>query len=423
MPALSAYRKDLARRAGVLKEVTTGVLYSGSYGGAASGSAAARRIVSSDLASSNLAGTAAELPATSQNYRYAWSPTTREQRRIVANGYTAHATASSVLTGHNASADAYVVGYVTLDRALAATLAGNVAAEIHQWPILANEERPGLHWAINEALSLMHWPRAVSISGVTGQSRYDLTSTAPWVKQTGQLIRVYRPEEDSATGPDPMLGRPYLEPNGDKMYLHIPEDVATGETFTVQLRMPCLNWILVKRQAYATANVVLGEVATYTVNDGGTGYTSATATVSGNGTLATASVTVSGGSVTAVTPVTAGLGYTAATVAISAPNATTWTASTVGLVNDQDEALPAVDKVTAVAYALLARRMVKAGPKPQAEEWAKEAEQAEAACRDILAHQVEPHTPRDRRTYRVPTHPTGKSWRAAVPGWRRGWPR
>ena len=347
MPALTAYRKDLARRAGVLKELTTGVLYQGAYAGTASGSDAARRIVSSDLAAVNRAGTAAEAPATAQNYRYVWAPTTGEQRKIVQNGYAPYNAASSVLTGHSASADAFIVGYVVLDRALAAALTGNVAVEIHQWPILANEERPGLHWAINEALGLIDWPRKVTITSVTGQTRYDVASAIPDLKQMGQLLRVYRAEEDAATGPDVMIGRPYLEPDAEKMYLHVPEGVTTGENFTVQARLPAKGWIRV---------------------DG------------------------------------------------------TWASSTVGLVNETDEALPPVDEVTAVAWALIARRMSKKGPKPQSEEWAKEAAEAEAAVVDILANPVTPMTPRNRRTYRVPTHPTGKSWRPAVPGWRRGWP-
>lgn len=348
MPTLAAYRQDFARRAGVLKQITTGVLYSGTYQGAASGTDAARRIVSTDLAAVNRSGTAAELPATAQNYRYIWSPTTVEQRRVVGNGYTGYATASSVLTGHNAAADAFIVGYLVLDRALTAALAGNVAVEVHQWPILANEERPGLHWAINEALSLIPWPRKVAITSVSGQTRYDVSSTIPDLKDTGQVLRVFRYEDDAAAGPDVMIGRPYVEPDGDKMYLHVPEGVTTGQNFTVQASLPARSWIR-----------------------------------------------VSG----------------------------TWGTSTVGLVNESDEALPPVDKVTAVAYAILARRMAKKGPKPQSEEWQREALEAEAACVDILQHPVVPMTPRNRRTYRVPNHPLGKSWRPAVPGARRSWPR
>ena len=332
----------------MLKQVTTGVLYDGTYQGAASGSDAARRIVSSDLAAVNRAGTAAEAPATAQNYRYVWAPTTGEQRRVVGNGYTSYATASSVLTGHNASADAYIVGYCVLDRALAATLSGNVAVEIHQWPILGNEERPSLHWAINEALNLMPWPRKVTVTAVSGQTRYDVSSTIPDLKDTGQVLRVFRYEDDTATGPDPMIGRPYVEPDGDKMYLHVPEGVTTGQNFTVQASLPARSWIKV---------------------------------------------------------------------------GSSWAYSAVGLVNESDEALPPVDKVTAVAYAILARRMAKQGPKPQSEEWQREALEAEAACVDILQHPVVPMTPRSRRTFRLPTHPMGRAWSPMASGIRRSWPR
>lgn len=426
MPSLLQNRLDLARRAGVCKEIFTGVLYSGNYQGTPSGTEAARRIISSDLAAVNRSGTGAEKPASAENYRYVWVTRVATQRKVVQNGYTAYEAAASVLTGQNASADARIVGYLTLDRILPITLPLYTAVEIHQWPIRESEERPGLHWAIREALNLIHWPRTISVTGVSGTERYDLSTLAPDLKQTGQLIRVFRPETDSTKEPVPMIGRPYLVPDGEKMWLHVPEDVATGDVFTVQLRLPARGWVRTRRRAFATPTVVAGAVTAITLNDdGGLGYESATVSISGDGSGATATATVSGGAVTGFTVTAGGSGYTAGAtyVTVSEPDTTTWAYSLFGPVNDLDDTLPPVDKVTAVAYAIMARRMAKLGPKPQAEEWLKEAQESEAGVLDLLTHQVEPATPRDRRTYRVPTHPTGKSWRAAVPGWRRGWPR
>ena len=330
----------------MLKEITTGVLYSGTYQGTASGADATRRVVSIDLASSDRAGTGPNMAAGSANYFWVYVPSTGEQRQVVANGYNSRATAASVLTGHNASADAYLVGYYTVDRAFSANLSANISVEaINTFPVLSRDQLPGLHWAINEALGVMHWPMKVSVTGVSDRLRYDITSTMPWVKQTSQVIRVFTPEDDSDVGPEPMAGQFWVEPDGDKMYLHIPQAVDTGDTFSVQVKRPTNTWIR---------------------------------------------------------------------------SSSVWATSTVGLVNEADEALPTVDHVTVVAYAILADHMAKKGPKPQSEEWTKEAITARDAARPYLDLQVEPMTPKRDWGYRVPVHPYGKQWRSTM-GLRR-WP-
>lgn len=346
MPTLHQYRHDLARRAGMLKEITTGVLYNGAYEGTASGTDAARRVVSSDLAASDRAGTEAGQHASMANYAWIYISSTGEQRRIVERGFNSHATASTVLTGQNASADSYIVGYYTVDRAFSTTLAADTDVEVlSTFPVLSNETLPGLHWAINEALQVIPWPMKISITGVSDQSRYDVAATMPWLKHTSQLIRVFRPEDDAARGPDPMRGPAYIEHDGEKTYLEIPEPVNTGETFTVQVLRPASTWIRV------------------------------------NGT---------------------------------------WADSTVGLVSNSNEALPEIDHVTTVAYAILARQMARKGPKPQSEEWAKEADMAEETARPYLRTHLMPSTPRRDWSWRTPLHPAGRSWRATV-GLRR-WP-
>ena len=79
------------------------------------------------------------------------------------------------------------------------------------------------------------------------------------------------------------------------------------------------------RTATATATVIGNFVVSYTVTDGGAGYTSApSVTITGNGSGATATATVSGGAVTVITPGNAGSGYTGtATVTVGAPPAPT----------------------------------------------------------------------------------------------------
>ncbi len=344
MPTLPSYRRDLALKASTFKLLTTGVLYSGSYGGAASGSDAARRVVSSMLGNANLAGTQGEIPGTAYDYQWLYVPSTAEQRRIVKNGYSAYNAASDVLTGHNASADAYIVGYVTVDRAFASTLSGNIDAEIlGRFPALSYEETPGLHWAINEALQVMHRPRKETVTG-NGTKRIDVSSSFAWLKRPEQLIRVFDVDPASGDEPQVMRGRSWLEPDGEKMYLHIPEAVTSGATFTIQVQRPCSTWIR------------------------------------------------SGG---------------------------TWATSTVGLVNETDEALPEVDRVTAVAYWQLCLRMARRGPKPQQADWEAEAKQAAAEAAPFVQWQVEAPTPYTGP--RIPKHPTGRSWRPVQYG-RRRWP-
>ncbi len=343
MPSLPSYRRDLALKASSLKLVTAGVLFSGTYQGTASGSEAARRVVSSDLATVKLSGSAPELPATANDFQWTWRPSTSEQRRIVKNGYSGYNEAADVLTGQAGGADDDIVGYVTLDRALATTVAAAETIEIlGRFPALGYEEAPGLHWAINEALAVMHGPRKESIVG-DGTHRIDVSSSLPWAKRPEQLIRVFSPDANNGYGPQPMIGKAWLEPDGEKMWLHIPERVASGATFSAQFRRPYSTWI----------------------RTGGT-----------------------------------------------------WGASTVGLVNETDEALPEVDRVTAVAYWMLARRMARRGPKPQQDAWTKEAQEAAEEAAPFVEYPVEPPTP--SRRMRLPYHPSGRAWRPASSG--RRWP-
>ena len=141
-----------------------------------------------------------------------------------------------------------------------------------------------------------------------------------------------------------MQGRAWIEPDGEKTYLHVPEAVAAGAAFYAQVRPPAATWIRV----------------------GGT-----------------------------------------------------WATSTVGLVNETDEALPEVDRVTAVAYWQLCLRMSRKGPKPQQEEWSKEASMAAQVAAPFVEWQVEPDT--HYSGIRLPRHPTGRSWRPMSYGGRR-WP-
>jgi hypothetical protein len=345
-------RRDLGERYTHMKVIVTGVRYGSAYTGTASGTHARRRIVSSDLVAMNKAGTSGELDTTDKNYSWTYVPLTAEQGRIVQNGYVSYATASSVLTGNATGSDSEAVGYLTIDTPLETALPGETEVEVHgRFPVLGGENLPGLHWAINQALQVMHWPHAIGLSGVTGSQRYDLYDQAGldlwWLTRPEQMVRVFRPETNSAIGPAPMQGRAWLEPDGGHLWLYVPERVATGETFSVQVRRPCHTLIR------------------------------------------------SGGA--------------------------EWLDSRIGLVDDADECLPDTNRVSAVAWAMIAQRMALRGPAPERDGWAKVAAEQMEAVKPFLAFQTEAPTPTRQRQARVPVHTTGKAWRPLT-GFRRGWP-
>jgi hypothetical protein len=426
MPTLVSYRQDLAHKCGRLAQVTTGVFYAGTYQGTPSGTASARQIISSDLASQSLTGASALLPSSAYDFEWTYVPSRAEQRRVVKNGFSGYNAASAVLSGQAAGADALIVGMLTVDRAHATTLPPNTPVEvISRFPVLSSESMPGMHWAINEALSVMHWPFKVALTAVASTRRYDLTSVAPWAIRPEQLIRVFLPDDGAGDGPQQMSGRPWIEPDGEKTYLHIPDTLNAGEVFYAQLRRPVRTWILVKRTARATATVAAGAVTAVTLADGGAGYTAAPAVTlsGGGGTGASVTATVAGGAVTGFSGLVGGSGYTTApTVTLAAPTTTTWTTSTVGLVNDEDEALPDVDRVTAVAYWHLCLRMARAGPKPQQAEWAEEAKLAAEAAAPFVEFQNEPQTPSHRQPYIVPFVPGRRRGLRLVSQGARRWP-
>jgi hypothetical protein len=429
VPNLRAFRRDLGLKASALKLMATGVLYDGAYQGTASGPSATRRIVSSDLASQNLAGTGALLPSSSYDFAYTYAVETGEQRRVVKNGYSGYNAASDALTGHDPGADSLIVGYLTVDRAHATTLPAASEIEVlSRFPVQAYESRPGLHWAINEALATIHWPHKIALTAVSGANarRYDLATAAPWAQRPEQLIRVFLPDASDGTGPAVMPGRSWIEPDGEHVWLHIPQQLSAGSAFSVQLRRPTSTYILVKRTARATAALASDAVDAITVVDGGVGYAS-TPTVTltgGGGSGATATATVADGVVTAISVTAGGSGYTSApTVTIGAPDTTTWTDSTVGLVNDEDEALPEVDRVTAVAYWHLCLRMARQGPIPERATWAEEAKEAAAAAAPFVQWQNEAPTPPSRQPYILPTPPSGRrSGLRLVGAGRYRWP-
>jgi len=77
------------------------------------------------------------------------------------------------------------------------------------------------------------------------------------------------------------------------------------------------NWMPVETDTTVSTGAVDGAVELIKVTNGGSGYTSATVTITGSGTSATATATVSGGAVTGITVTNKGTDYRDITVTIT----------------------------------------------------------------------------------------------------------
>lgn len=104
-----------------------------------------------------------------------------------------------------------------------------------------------------------------------------------------------------------------VDTNGDEKEYDLVTADATLSNYQCAVVQDTLLWV------YPTPSVSGGTVSGVSVDEGGSGYTTATVSfLGGGGSGATATATVSGGAVTAITVTSAGTGYTSApTVTIS----------------------------------------------------------------------------------------------------------
>jgi hypothetical protein len=239
-----------------MKSASTGVQASppsGSYVGVASD---LRRLVSSDLARANRAGTGGD------DYRsdfwengYALVPSLPLQVPIAGNGFTPYVVASSVT---DQVASSTPVGYVTLARSFAATLTAGTNFELHTPlpPVSDDDGMTSILSFLNRACDTMVRPRRVSIAGVTGQTRYDLSSYG--VNRREQVGAVYAPETDATIEPYPMDDGAWgVREDGEKLYLCLyGAPWGTGFTFNVDLSLPLSAWVKVGA-TWATSTVGL----------------------------------------------------------------------------------------------------------------------------------------------------------------------
>jgi hypothetical protein len=241
LPTLQTLRHALSRRFNGFESYTAGVqlVEDGSYTGTANGVSATRRLVSTDLADMNLAGTASDTSATQFDGAYVYIPDTREHRRIVKSGYVPNVAANTVTTSSSTS----IVGYYVLHRPLQRAVPGGTVWEVHRWPVRDDDRKMGLHSAINRALSIQYVRDRISLTGVgTTVNRYSLAAY-PWITAEDQLVGTLAEETVSGLDPYPLAGQAMIRLDGDTPYLITGSGVPTGDTFTIDVMRPRSSWI------------------------------------------------------------------------------------------------------------------------------------------------------------------------------------
>jgi hypothetical protein len=257
---------------------------------------------------------------------------------------------------------------------------GTVVWLIQRIGVIKYQGQGGLRDAVNAALADIAVEAYYTVgSGETftvdaDDGTIDLSSL-PWINQD-RILGIRRLIAGSDV-PTLVPGQPHLRKDRQRYILEPQITVQSGDTLYLDLAPPAKNWI--KVAAAATATISTGAIAAISVTRGGGNYTIPPAvTISGDGTGATATATISGGNVTAITVTNPGSGYTTATVTVEGA----WGDSTVGLVNDDDEALPDTDYMVPAtlyhAYLLLAQ-----GPGKDEATWLDRAAKQLGSAEDI----------------------------------------
>lgn len=242
MPTLTVYRRNLARKIGGYQQIVAGAQTSppsGAYAGTGNTALAQRLVASSDLASQDISASA-NMPQSRYDDSYVYAlTTTPEQRRVSRGSFISNATATTLLSAGGTTP----VGYCYVDRNWAAALPAATVVEVHpKEPAIDMNGAVGLHTWINRALGLMEVADRLSVTGVTGQYRYDL-SAYPWLTSETQLIQAYSPEYVTGMDPYPLPGGAALRVDANVPYLIVTTPTATGSTFFVDVYRPRSSWI------------------------------------------------------------------------------------------------------------------------------------------------------------------------------------
>lgn len=426
MPSWTNLRRSFARdRLRRYKQMTSGVQAappSGSYAGVANSADAQRQFVSSDLGSTSITDGEEIRPDYYDNWYLYLLSATPEQRRVSLGGYAPNNLASAVTDQAGSS----IVGYVMLERALGAVVPAATVAELHAHPIL-DDGTPGVLSLTNQALASMRLTQSITVTP-NGTRRVEITGQ-PWLTKQSMLGRVLGPAATYAAAMDTTgIGDAKLQLDGEKTYLILSYGPgSTDGSLFVECFRPRNTWVLVKRQATATATVTAGAVTAVTLVDGGSGYSgTATATIGGVGTGATVTATVSGGSVTGFSGLVGGSGYVQAstTVTLSAPDTTTWTSSTTGLVNEADECTGTLSEITLVAYYHYLCQQLGADPRGASPNLLREWKTTAEAAAPLLVYDQDALVPVNdpSGSYGMPDSPQWRAFRGqSFAGRGGGW--
>jgi hypothetical protein len=99
--------------------------------------------------------------------------------------------------------------------------------------------RDGYRELINEALREMVVPDRISITGVTGQTKYTLdTTTHPWLREDGRIVGIWRPTPQADTLETMDTQDWEIFQDAENLILQIPSAYSTGDTFKLAVLRP-----------------------------------------------------------------------------------------------------------------------------------------------------------------------------------------
>jgi hypothetical protein len=374
---LAEARHVLVTRPGFsMQSVTTGLEASGVYTGIASDADAQRILVTSDMVRQAVSGSSDAEVRDDFSAEWAYVPVDGTQRQVANQGFSSSVEASSVL--NLVSTERVAVLYLV--RNWPAILAAGTVVELHTpLPVRNEGGLTGLHTYLNRALRRLVTKKRLTFTS-DGTRRVSL-ATYPWLYDEAQLIAEYDQETVTGTDPLPLWGGGELRFDAEIPYLLLGATPTVGRIISFDVWRPRGSWI--KRTGKATATVAAGAVTAITVTSGGGNYTAApTVTITGDGTGATATATIASGNVTAISVTAGGAGYTTATVTLSGE----WGDSTVGLVDEDDEAYVDVDQLTLVTSYFIYDALA-VGPRGEIASWAKLRDRAKTAAAPFLQWQ------------------------------------
>lgn len=358
----------------------------GTHTGVASGSDAARMLITTDLASAGVDGDGARRDSF-YDHGYLWWPRVPEQRKVAPNGYSPVEVASDVSS--LATSTESVATLVTTRRWSSTVPAGD-ELEIHtRLPVADADRKAGLHTLLNRSLDTLRISKQIIITADTAQQQQFDLSTDPWVTRQSQLSRVYGSTSSLTQLPIQWPGKAELFFDGEKPYLRLDVPAASGQSLHVDFMRRSSSWIRARRTAVASPTYGGATISAVSVLVPGTGYytTPLVTFTAATGSAPAATAVVASGTVSSIGLTFAGSGLTTApTVTVAAPTGT-WADSTVGLQNELDECVGEQNQIVGVAYYFGCGILANDDPLGENARWQAEQERTAEEYKGFLLHQ------------------------------------